>query len=287
MALSPITLQTVQSYFEAESQAGRRLLPDQQTASGLGTYVKYRRAASLMAEGAHARVLDVGCNRGSVEFLFQELHSDQAPCTFIEGVDVSTDAIQQAQRLELPNCHFQLYDGLHLPYPSESFDLIIMVEVIEHVAQKEELLRELYRVLRPGGHLFLTTPNPESFALRFELFLWTNLRRLFRRPVPEKDAFMSHDALQETLARLNFQSVGQQKMYDWPRLYIYFLGWSVFPPLPPKWLLAYQKLCAQQLKSRRVPVFLARYMYWSLVGLFEKQAPACAFAIEKAVNTIP
>lgn len=239
-----------------------------------------------MAEPHHSQVLDVGCNRGSVEFLFQQLHSDQVSRTFVEGVDISSDAIHQAQTLNLPNCRFQLYDGLHLPYPSASFDLVIMIEVIEHVMQKEELLKELCRVLRPGGHLFLTTPNPESFALKLELFLWANLRRVFNRQLPEKDAFISHDSLEEILVRLQFQLVGQKTMYYWPRLYFYFLGWSIFPPLPPKWLLTYQKFCVDQLHSRHVPKWLARRMFWSLVALLEKQDARAEFLLKNAVDTV-
>jgi ubiquinone/menaquinone biosynthesis C-methylase UbiE len=284
--LAPITSETVQSYFNAESRAGRRLLPNEQTVSGLGTYVKYRRAASLMAESRHIHVLDIGCNRGSVEFLFQQLYSNQISSTLLEGVDILNDAIQQAKALDLPNCHFQVYDGLHLPYSSASFDLIIMIEVIEHVIQKEELLKEVHRVLRSGGHLFLTTPNPESFALKSELLLWNSLRWFLRRRPPEKDAFISHDLLENTLARQRFQLVGQETMYDWPRLYIYFQGWSILPPLPPKWLLIYQQFCVDHLHSRYVPKWLAKRIYWSLVGLLEKQDMHTDSLLKNDVGTI-
>ena len=57
-------------------------------------------------------------------------------------------------------------DGLHLPYDDASFDLVCSTEVIEHVGEPAPWLRELARVTRPGGGLFLTTPNCASWPFR-------------------------------------------------------------------------------------------------------------------------
>jgi 2-polyprenyl-3-methyl-5-hydroxy-6-metoxy-1,4-benzoquinol methylase len=46
--------------------------------------------------------------------------------------------------------------------PSESFDVVIAAEVIEHLENPREIAREWYRVLRPGGTVILSTPNNES-----------------------------------------------------------------------------------------------------------------------------
>jgi len=43
--------------------------------------------------------------------------------------------------------------------PSNSFDIAVAVEVIEHVPQDEEFVRQIFRVLKPGGLLYITTPN--------------------------------------------------------------------------------------------------------------------------------
>jgi 2-polyprenyl-3-methyl-5-hydroxy-6-metoxy-1,4-benzoquinol methylase len=52
-----------------------------------------------------------------------------------------------------------------LPYADGSFSLVVSMDVVEHVSQPEPFVRELRRVLRPGGHLFLTTPNYGSRSL--------------------------------------------------------------------------------------------------------------------------
>ena len=46
-----------------------------------------------------------------------------------------------------------------LPYPAAAFDIVCLTEVIEHVEQYRQLLREVYRVLRPGGLVVISTPN--------------------------------------------------------------------------------------------------------------------------------
>lgn len=268
--MGEITQASVVAYFDREAEKGRCLLPDRETVSGLGSYLKYEHAATLMADGAVRRALDVGCNRGSIEFLFQTLYPEKAAATAIDGIDVSAQAIRQASELGLQNCHFQVYSGSRFPYPSATFDLVVLVEVLEHVPAKEELLREIQRVLKPGGRLFLTTPNPECWALRAELRSWRALRMLFRRPAVAKDEFISHAGLERLIATAGFTRTEQGPMYAWPRLYLYFLGWSVMPPLPPRALYRYQKLCVRLLDNKSVPVWLSRRLKWSLVATLEK-----------------
>lgn len=50
-------------------------------------------------------------------------------------------------------------DGNLLPFPAESFDWVLAIEVIEHVEQPRKLLAEVARVLRSGGRVLMTTPN--------------------------------------------------------------------------------------------------------------------------------
>jgi SAM-dependent methyltransferase len=56
--------------------------------------------------------------------------------------------------------------GAPLPYPSAAFDAVVSMDVIEHVARPSPWIGEALRVLRPGGLLFLTTPNYASVSLR-------------------------------------------------------------------------------------------------------------------------
>jgi len=55
--------------------------------------------------------------------------------------------------------------GAPLPYADERFDLVVSMDVVEHLADPEPWVRDLFRVTKPGGMLFLTTPNYASRGL--------------------------------------------------------------------------------------------------------------------------
>jgi len=268
--MSGFSQTSVTEFFDREASQGRLLLPDRSGVSGFGTYRKYQKAAAMMAEEKVERVLDVGCNRGSIEALFQSLYPEAVSTTRIDGIDVSSRAIAQALELSLPNCRFQTYSGTEIPFPVASFDLVVLVEVLEHVPAKRDLLREIWRVLKPGGRLYLTTPNPNSLALRIELRMWRILRRLFRRPPIAKDEFIRHDELADMMASIGFRQPVREPLFDWPRPYLYFLGWGLLPPLPPRLLLRYQKFCAARLETKRIPAWLSSRISWTLAGTFVK-----------------
>lgn len=265
-----VTSETVEAHFDQEALHGRRLFPDRNTVSGLGTWRKYERAADLMADSSVHDVIDIGCNRGSVEVLFKARHADRAGSVRVAGVDVSREAIGQAQALGFDWCTFDAYDGRTLPFPDASFDLAILVEVIEHVIDKQSLLREIRRVLRPSGLLFLTTPNPESLALRTESVMWRMLRWVARRPMPAKDRFITSRDLTAALDAAGLERVGTQA-FGWPHAFIKIWNWGIVPPLPPSLLYRYQEYCLRRFERPGVPEWLARRLYWSLVTLLRRR----------------
>jgi SAM-dependent methyltransferase len=53
--------------------------------------------------------------------------------------------------------------GEQLPYPEDSFDCVVCMDVLEHVADAERVLREIWRVLQPGGKVLTTVPNRRAF----------------------------------------------------------------------------------------------------------------------------
>jgi SAM-dependent methyltransferase len=108
------------------------------------------RFASQFASGA--RVLDVACGSG---FGMQMLRGSGA-CVL--GVDLDASALVEARRFAPPS-RLVRADATRLALPDRCVDLVTSFETLEHVPDAAKLVRELRRVLRPGGRLVLSTPN--------------------------------------------------------------------------------------------------------------------------------
>ncbi len=94
-------------------------------------------------------VLDVGCGAGNM------IHH-LARYGRVRGIEVDARPVNIAQQR---GYDVRLGDATkEIPFPDASFDLVTALDVIEHVDADENILREAFRVLRPNGHLLLTTP---------------------------------------------------------------------------------------------------------------------------------
>ncbi len=106
------------------------------------------------------RVMDLGCGTGSSVDLFRAV---EAEVDWV-GVDVG-DSAEVRQRTR-SDATFVTYDGLVLPFPDASFDIVYSRQVLEHVRRPEAHLREVARVLRPGGSYVGSTSQLEPYHSR-------------------------------------------------------------------------------------------------------------------------
>lgn len=103
-------------------------------------------------------ILDVPCGRG----FYLNMLRYASGCTLV-GAELDWEVLGKAQRNvgHLPDVslhHASIYD---LPYPDDTFDAVIMSEVLEHLVDDVLALREAYRVLKPGGVVAITVPNAD------------------------------------------------------------------------------------------------------------------------------
>ena len=104
-------------------------------------------------------VLDVGCGDAGALIAFAE---QGARCAGIECFDTSLE--RGSLRAADHGVTVDLRKGVaeSIPYPDSSFDLVMLDNVLEHVNDRPLTLREVRRVLKPGGLLYMVTPKPFS-----------------------------------------------------------------------------------------------------------------------------
>jgi SAM-dependent methyltransferase len=129
---------------------------------------EYYRSAKVLAfleragVGLHGHVLDAGCGGGGMPLSLAE---EAAQVVGIDPAERFQDAgVRLGRERGMRNLHFALADGMALPFPAGTFDLVLSHAVIEHVADAPLYLRECARVLAPGGHVYLSTAPYLSFA---------------------------------------------------------------------------------------------------------------------------
>lgn len=104
-----------------------------------------------------AVVLDAGCGEGYGGGAVGEV------AAAVSGVDYDAPALGRARRRH-PGVGLVRANLVRLPFARERFDVVLSLQVVEHVWSPDELLADTARVLRPGGLLALTTPNRPTFS---------------------------------------------------------------------------------------------------------------------------
>src|SRR5262249_20717205 len=100
------------------------------------------------------RLLDAGCGR------YLKLSKELADTAEVVGIDLES-ALATDNRY---NPFGVRGDLSNLPFPSESFDMVISRSVVEHLEDPERVFREFHRVLRPGGKGIVVTPNKYDYV---------------------------------------------------------------------------------------------------------------------------
>lgn len=124
-----------------------------------------RAALAFARELRPTRILDLGSGDGDASLALQAGTGGMVTCADISDVAVGKcrEKGLEAQRIEA---------GMgELPFRRGSFDLVVMAEVVEHLINPAKALDEVHRVLKPNGHLILSTPNLACFPNRFLLAL--------------------------------------------------------------------------------------------------------------------
>ena len=135
---------------------------------------RFAAEAAAVGTGKSFRVLDVGAGRAPYRELFARVSYETSDIKDYDGVD-------------------HVCDVTNLSLPDDTFDLVFCSQTLEHVKQPVRALREIHRVLKPGGQAWLSAPlfyeehsQPADF-FRYTRFAWRNMARRTGFQVEEID----------------------------------------------------------------------------------------------------
>ncbi len=157
------------------------------------------------------RVLDIGCGFGEALGYHRSRGCDAY------GVEADENVAKAAEKFGY-NIRVGLFDSSL--YEKAWFDYVTMDQVIEHVSNPVEMLADVGKVLKPGGLLVMSTPNPEGWGARIFGSYWAHWH------IPYHQHFFSHASMLITADRAGFELVSGKTVthscwlrYQWAHLF--------------------------------------------------------------------
>ena len=156
------------------------------------------RGLPMLVKGEKRKVLDIGCGSGSFLKVAMQLGWE------VQGIDPDSKAASAASQVSglcveqggLPKTRFQ----------DSTFDVVTLSHVIEHTHDPVASLREAYRLLKPGGRIWVATPNLKSGSCRYFHMNWIGLHP------PAHLVLFNHKSLRDVLGLAGFHNVRVAKM---------------------------------------------------------------------------
>lgn len=160
----------------------------------------------MLADWSKKKVLDLGCGGGFMAELLAKRGAQ------VVGVDPSEPllGVARSHASEQGLCiDYRVGTGEALPIENESVDVVVCVDVLEHVTDVDQVLKEVRRVLKPGGLFFYDTINRTFFSFLWMIVALEWISGRIPRGTHDWRKFIPPEALLGLLNRNGFDSIGQ------------------------------------------------------------------------------
>lgn len=128
------------------------------------------------------KILDIGCGPGTITV---DLASTYVPDGHVTGIDNADDVLdkarQHAAEQGVTNVDFLVADAHALPFPDDTFDITHAHQVLQHVTDPVQLLREMRRVTKPGGYVASREADSAGFVWYPESQEMSDWYRIYER----------------------------------------------------------------------------------------------------------
>lgn len=120
---------------------------------------------SLLERNSSASLIDLGCYKGELASKWaQKIGTNE-----VGGVEMIEEFAKEAEEKGIKVIRADLNEGI--PVPSNSFDVVTSDQVIEHLINIDLFVKEIYRILKPGGYAVISTENLSAWHNIFALIL--------------------------------------------------------------------------------------------------------------------
>ncbi|NQV03018.1 MAG: class I SAM-dependent methyltransferase [Bacteroidia bacterium] len=194
---------------------------------GVGGEVDVTQRGVGRGAGAGSRILDAGSGFGQYSYFLSKM----SPHFMVDAVDVKEEQIADCNRffnsIGKVNVHFAVAN-LTTYIKNNSYDLILSVDVMEHILEDEAVFRNFYQSLKPGGMVLISTPSDQGGS---DVHDHNEESSFIDEHV--RDGYSIHE-IQEKLKRAGFEKTEGHYTYGKPGQ----LGWKLSMKYPIKMLNA-------------------------------------------------
>jgi SAM-dependent methyltransferase len=113
---------------------------------------KFRQILARLGGLSGKRALDIGADNGVISYLLRQRGGEW------HSADLDERAVASIRQLVSSNVH--QIDGGATSFADDSFDLVVIVDFLEHIPDDHGFIRELARIIKPGGQLVINVPHP-------------------------------------------------------------------------------------------------------------------------------
>lgn len=183
----------------------------------------YRKIRKYHRKWSKNDFLDVGC--GNMIFTRRLAYMLS---TVSRGVDIIDNRLTKEQ-----DDRFSIYDGTSIPYKDESIKFVTLIHVLHHIEDPDDLLKEIYRVLKPGGIFIIGEFDCRNWKEAYSLNLYHFSMNKVLNTAPSTCWYRSLSQWSSIITGVGFEHLPKETFYD--SLNVYNWGYNFYrKPRPRK-----------------------------------------------------